>query len=89
LQRCVNAIFNVLIFERDSADGEGMRFSFDILLNFVKLVHLRTVCRKDRAVVLELADEVGDVFFRFLLVLFLELSESLFADVEFLLGALD
>jgi hypothetical protein len=85
-ERIVDALLNVIVVERDCANGEVGRLRVDFELQLVEHVKLRGA--QDRSAVLELALEVDHVVLRFILVLLFELCAGHLADVEFI-GAFD
>ena len=88
-ERIIDDLLNVVVVERDCANGELGWLRVDFELQLVERVQLRAVGAQDRFAVLELACEVDLDVHRFILVILFELSAGLLADVEFLFDAFD
>jgi len=89
IDRVFDAFHDVFVVEQDGADREVQRFFLDVFFETVERFQLRTLHVERGAAVLELVDEVGNLVHRLLFVVLLLLGERPFADVEFLLSALD
>ena len=86
-ERIVDYLLNVVVVERDCANGELGWLRVDFELQLVEHVKLRGA--QDRSAVLELAREVDHVILRFILLILFELCAGHLADVELLIGAFD